>query len=219
MADPADPHLARWNQRFSAADYVFGTAPNAFLKAQAHRLKPGMTALAVADGEGRNGVFLARQGLAVLSVDFSPVGQAKARRLAEQHGVKLATECADLAEWQWGAARFDVVAGIFIQFAAPELRVRIFAGMRSALRPGGLVLIQGYRPQQLGYGTGGPKDAALLYTADMLRADFAGFEILHLREHDSEIHEGGGHDGMSALVDLVACKPAPAKESGAAHGA
>jgi SAM-dependent methyltransferase len=156
LADPADPHLARWNQRFSAADYVFGTAPNAFLKAQAHRLKPGMTALAVADGEGRNGVFLARQGLAVLSVDFSPVGQAKARRLAEQHGVKLATECADLAEWQWGAARFDVVAGIFIQFAAPELRTRIFAGMRSALRPGGLVLIQGYRPQQLGYGTGGP---------------------------------------------------------------
>jgi cyclopropane fatty-acyl-phospholipid synthase-like methyltransferase len=208
LADPADPHLTRWNQRFGAADYVFGTAPNAFLAAEAHRLKPGMTALAIADGEGRNGVFLARQGLAVLSVDFSPVGQAKTRQLAAQYGVSLATECADLAEWQWGRARFDVVVGIFFQIAAPELRARLFAGMRDTLRPGGLVLIQGYRPEQLAYGTGGPKDTNLLYTADMLRAAFAGFEILHLREHDSEIHEGGGHDGMSALVDLVARKPA-----------
>ncbi|MDE2513083.1 MAG: methyltransferase domain-containing protein [Alphaproteobacteria bacterium] len=199
--------LVRWNARFQGEDYLFGTAPNRFLAAQAGYLKPGQRALAIADGEGRNGVFLAQQGLTVLSVDFSPVALAKARRLAAHAGVELETECADLAEWTWGRERFDVIAGIFIQFADAPLRARLFASIREALKPGGLVLIQGYRPEQIGYGTGGPKELDHLYTAAMLRAAFAGFAILHLAEHDEVIREGSGHDGMSALVDLVARKP------------
>jgi len=199
--------LARWNARFQGEDYLFGTAPNRFLAAQAGYLKPGQRALAIADGEGRNGVFLAQRGLKVLSVDFSPVALAKARRLAARAGVEIETECADFAEWNWGRERFDVIAGIFIQFADAPLRERVFEGIREALRPGGLILIQGYRPEQIGYGTGGPKELDHLYTAAMLRAAFAGFAILHLAEHDEVIREGSGHDGMSALVDLVARKP------------
>lgn len=202
-----DEALARWNARFQGEDYLFGTAPNRFLVAQARYLHPGQCALAIADGEGRNGVYLAKQGLNVLSVDFSPVALAKARQLAAREGVKIETECANLAQWVWGHERFDVIAGIFIQFADVTLRARLFQGVREALKPGGLILIQGYRPEQIGYGTGGPKELDHLYTAAMLRAAFSGFEVLHLAEHDDVIHEGTGHDGMSALVDLVARKP------------
>ena len=202
-----DEALTRWNARFQRDDYLFGTAPNRFLASQAGHLRPGRHALAIADGEGRNGVFLAKQGLKVLSVDFSPVALAKARRLAAREGVELETECADLARWAWGRARFDVIAGIFIQFADAPLRARLFQSMRGALKPGGVIFIQGYRPEQIGYGTGGPKDLDHLYTAAMLRTAFAGFDILHLAEHDEVIREGTGHDGMSALVDLVARKP------------
>jgi len=202
-----DEALARWNARFQGEDYLFGTAPNRFLAAQARYLQPGQRALAIADGEGRNGVFLAKQGLQVLSVDFSPVALAKARRLAARQGVEIETECADLAQWGWRREHFDVIVGIFIQFADAALRVHLFQHMREALTPGGLIFIQGYRPEQIGYNTGGPKELDHLYTAALLRAAFAGFEILHLAEHDDVIHEGTGHDGMSALVDLVARKP------------
>jgi len=199
--------LARWNARFQGEDYLFGTAPNAFLVAQASRLQPGCRVLAIADGEGRNGVFLAKQGLRVLSVDFSPVALAKARRLAAREGVELETECADFARWTWERERFDAVVGIFIQFADAALRSRIFRGIRETLKPGGLVITQGYRPEQLRYGTGGPKELDHLYTTAMLREAFDGFEVLHLAEHDDVIREGSGHNGMSALIDLVARKP------------
>jgi cyclopropane fatty-acyl-phospholipid synthase-like methyltransferase len=198
--------LARWNDRFSAPGFVFGTAPNAFLASQAHRLNPGQTALSIADGEGRNGVWLAERGLDVLSVDFSPAALAKARELAQSRGVTLKTEEADLAAWTWPTARFDVVAAIFTQFSSAEERPRLFAGIKQALKPGGLLLMQGYRPEQLAYGTGGPKDVDRLYTRAMLEAAFADFSELKIREHDDIIREGTGHSGMSALIDLVGTK-------------
>ena len=114
---------------------------------------------------------------------------------------------ADLATWDWPEAAFDAVVAIFIQFADPALREQIFAGMRKAVRPGGLILLQGYRPEQIAYGTGGPRVAENLYTETMLREAFAGWEILHLAGHDSMIEEGAGHKGMSALIDLVVRRP------------
>src|SRR5262245_6860690 len=143
--------LERWQSRFAAPDYHFGTAPNAFLKSQAHRLKAGQKALALADGEGRNGVWLAQQGLDVLSLDFSPNALKKARALASARGVELRVELADLAQWRWPVAAFDLIAAIFIQFADPPFREKIFTGIKRALKPGGLLLMQGYRPEQLGY--------------------------------------------------------------------
>ena len=200
--------LQRWEDRFAKPGYHFGTEPNEFLKAHAHLLKKGQTALSIADGEGRNGVWMAQQGLSVRSVDFSANGLAKAQDLAAARGVTLTTERADLAEYPWPAGAYDVVVGIFFQFAGPEFRTRVFAGIRQALRPGGLVLIQGYRPKQLEYNTGGPPHAENMYTKELMEQSFAGFEILELREHDSLMSEGGGHAGMSALLDFVARKPA-----------
>jgi cyclopropane fatty-acyl-phospholipid synthase-like methyltransferase len=195
-----------WNERYKGCEYHFGTEPNAFLASNCERLKPGMSCLAVADGEGRNGVWLAEQGLNVLSVDSSQVAVAKARALAVLRGVTMDVELADLNLWQWPENGVDVVVAIFIQFAAPLQRVQLFANLKRCLKPGGLLLLQGYTPRQLEYRTGGPSQVENLYTAAMLREAFADMEILHLAEHDEIIHEGAGHSGMSALIDLVARK-------------
>jgi cyclopropane fatty-acyl-phospholipid synthase-like methyltransferase len=198
--------MSIWNQRYAGEEYHFGTEPNAFLVSQKGLLKAGMNCLAVADGEGRNGVWLAQQGLDVLSVDSSPVALAKARKLADERGVNVRFEQADLLQWEWGAERYDAVVGIFIQFVPPAQREAMFADIKRSLKPGGLLLLQGYTPRQLEYRTGGPSQVENLYTEPLLRSLFADMEILHLAEQDSHISEGAGHHGMSALIDLVARK-------------
>ncbi len=202
------PGIAVWDARFAAAEgYVFGTAPNRFLVSQAARFSPGMKVLAVADGEGRNGVWLAAQGLDVTSVDGSHVALEKAGRLAAERGVTLRTIQADLVQWDWGTQVYDAVVGIFIQFAGPQLRAQLFQRARQALRPGGLLILQGYRPKQLDYRTGGPPRIENLYTEAQLRTELQDFEILHMHSHDSVLDEGAGHKGMSALLDVVARRP------------
>ncbi len=196
----------RWERRFSVPEYVFGTEPNAFLKSQAAALPKSGAALAVADGEGRNGVWLAERGLDVVSIDWSPTALRKAGALAKRRGVTLHTEQVDLVQWQWPVAQFDVVAAIFIQFLTPAERHQVFIGMRDALKPGGLLLIEGYRPEQLKYKTGGPSLVENLYTRALLEAEFAGLSDLRIREHDSMTSEGTGHVGMAALIDLVGRK-------------
>lgn len=201
------PDIDFWDKRYAQDGYLFGERPNAFLARQKDRLPPGGRALAVADGEGRNGVWLAEQGLEVLSIDASSVAQAKARRLAEARGVALTLEVVDLAAWPWPEAGFDVIAAIFIQFFGPDLRAPMFEGMKRALKPGGLLLLEGYRPEQLAYGTGGPAQVENLYTEALLRDAFAGLEILELAAYDAAVDEGPAHSGMSALIDLVARRP------------
>ena len=196
-----------WNERYAGEHYHFGTEPNAFLSRQKHLLQPGEQVLAIADGEGRNGVWLAQQGLQVVAVDASDVAIAKAKKLAEQRGVAVQFELADLMEWDWGVNRYDVVVGIFIQFAPPDVREQLFARIKQCLKPGGLLLLEGYAPRQIGNKTGGPSQVENLYTEAMLRAAFADMDIEELRDYDAEIEEGPGHKGLSALVDLVARKP------------
>jgi SAM-dependent methyltransferase len=198
--------LDRWQERYATDEYRFGTAPNVFLASQAKLLPKSGKALAVADGEGRNGVFLAEHGLDVLSLDFSPNAQAKARRLAAARGLTISVEQADVINWSYPPDAFDVVAAIFFQFAAPPDRDRIFAGIKRTLKRGGLLLLEGYGPKQLEYKTGGPGILENLYTREILEAAFGDFALLDIREYDAELHEGAGHGGMSALVDLVAVK-------------
>jgi 2-polyprenyl-3-methyl-5-hydroxy-6-metoxy-1,4-benzoquinol methylase len=203
MCSGFDNPRATWDARFETDDYIFGTVPNSFLASQRPRLAAGQRALCVADGEGRNSVWLAQQGLAVTAFDLSPRGVAKARALAARHGVTVDHRVAGIEDWTWTPQSFDVVAAIFVQFAAPEAREKLFAGMLQTLVPGGLLLLQGYTPRQLEYRTGGPPCADHLYTPAMLRAAFAGHEIVELREHDDTLAEGTHHVGMSALIDCV----------------
>lgn len=196
----------QWQSRFAVPEYIFGTEPNVFLAAQKDLLPKRGRALAVSDGEGRNGVWLAEQGLDVLSIDFSPAAQAKARALAQARGVTITTELVDLAQFDWPETAFDVVVDIFTQFFGPAGRAAKFAGIRKALKPGGLLLQQGYRPEQLAYGTGGPKQVENMYTRELLEREFASFSRLKINEYDAEIHEGTAHGGMSAVIDLVGWK-------------
>ena len=196
-----------WDERYATDDYIFGTAPNVFLASQAERIRPGMHALAIADGEGRNGVWLAEQGVQVHAIDVSPVALKKAHKLAIERSVSLNFEQLDVLEWNWPEAAYDLIVAIFIQFAPPPERERIMAGIRRALKPGGLLILQGYTPKQIEFATGGPPSAANMYTAELLRNWFGDWELAYLHEHESFISEGSHHHGMSALIDLVAQKP------------
>lgn len=196
-----------WSERFAGDDYLFGTAPNVFLTTQKHLLRPGQRALSVADGEGRNSVWMASLGLEVTAIELSPVAVEKARKLAAARGVSPRFVVAGVFDWAWPTEAFDVVAAIFIQFAAPAERGRLFRQIVEALAPGGVLILQGYTPKQLEYRTGGPPHVENLYTEALLRESFADLQILHLREHEDVIREGKGHNGTSALIDLAACKP------------
>ncbi|MGB3313082.1 MAG: class I SAM-dependent methyltransferase [Albidovulum sp.] len=198
-----------WEERYAGEDYLFGTAPADFLPRVAGWLVPEQTALCIADGEGRNSVWLAGQGLSVAAFDPSGNAVAKARRLAGEKGVEVAFHVTDLDGWDWSVAH-DVVAGIFIQFVGPVERAELFRRIDRALKPGGLLLIHGYAPRQVGYGTGGPPDPENMYTLDLLRGAFAGYEVLRAEDFDADVDEGKGHSGRSALIDFVARKPGAA---------
>ncbi len=172
----------RWEARYAIADYAFGKEPNYFLKSCSGLLPPSGHALAVADGEGRNGVWLAQQGLDVVSLDFSPSAQNKARALAAERRVNVAFTQADVHAWDFPAAAFDVVVEIFTQFSSPAERSRKWAGMRQTLKSGGLLILQGYTPKQLEYGTGGPKQIENVYTRAMLEREFLDFRQLDIVE-------------------------------------
>ncbi len=195
-----------WNQRFQTDDYVFGTEPNLWLRDQAALLKAGQRALCVADGEGRNSVWLAQQGLITDAFDIAENGVNKARRLAQQAGVTVHFEVSDCDAWSWPDQAYDVVAAIFIQFADPALRDRIFTNIKHSLKPGGRVILQGYTPKQLEYRTGGPRELSHLYTVPLLRQSWEGFEIEQLVEYEAELNEGARHAGRSALLGMVARK-------------
>ncbi|WP_022701134.1 SAM-dependent methyltransferase [Oceanicaulis alexandrii] len=201
------PAIRIWDERFSTDEYVYGTAPNDFLVRVADQLPGQSRILAIADGEGRNGVWLAKQGHNVHSVDGSRIALEKARALAQQAEVSIELEQADLLHWRWPKSQYDAVVAIFIQFAGPEARRRLFENAISSLKPGGLFMLQGYRTEQLAYGTGGPPQEENLYTEQLLKSELSGLDVLVLRAHDSVISEGMGHSGMSALIDYVGRKP------------
>jgi SAM-dependent methyltransferase len=197
----------RWEGRYDIDGFLFGEDPNYFLKACETLLPASGKALAVADGEGRNGVWLAERGLEVTSIDFSPTAQAKARELAAKRGVEMEIIETDVHTWDYPDAAFDVVAEIFTQFSSPEQRAQKWAGMIKALKTGGLLIIQGYTPKQLEYGTGGPKKEENLYTPALLAETFGGFDNLVIEEEELEFYEGQAHGGMSAVIKLTGNKP------------
>lgn len=196
-----------WDRRFAGETFLFGTEPNAWLREHAARLPAGGRVLSVADGEGRNSVWLAKQGFRVDAFDVSRVGVDKARAFARSHGASVDFQVADVDALAWPELVYDGVAAIFVQFADPAQRARLFAGISRCLKPGGVLVLQGYTPRQLEYRTGGPPFASHLYTEALLREAFAGLEIVELREYEADLAEGTGHFGRSALIGLVARRP------------
>jgi len=202
-ADPA----AMWDERYGREGYAYGETANAFLTSQRARLKAGMRALVPGDGEGRNGVWLAEQGLIVDTLDLSQHGVAKARRLALARGVALNAVQADALRWDWPREAYDVVALIFLHLVAEERRA-LHAKVCGALKPGGMVVLEAFRPEQLARqaagARGGPRVRELLYAIDDLKADFAALDVIELTEADADFDEGALHVGASAVIRAVA---------------
>jgi len=199
-----------WNQRFSGEGFAFGTKPNAFLATQAHRLQAGWRALVPGDGEGRNGVWLAQQGLIVDAVDASSVGVAKAEALAKERGVSINAQVADLLDWTWPRGQYDIVAAVYIHFFDGD-RPRMHRAMMDALKPGGLILLEAFRIEQMEfqklYNSGGPRTVDMLCSRAKLESDFPGAEFLLLDEADVELDEGPRHKGPAAVIRAAIQKP------------
>jgi len=204
MAEFANPR-ERWNSRFALEGYLFGEEPNQFLKEQQPYLQSGKV-LSIADGEGRNSVWLASLGLTVDAFDFSENAIQKAELLAKKHQVSVNFSQSSWQDFPWQEEQYDFVVGIFFQFANPEKRLQLFQKMIQSLKVGGLMILQGYGKDQLRFNTGGPRELDHLYDEELLRDLLPNFEFLTLTTYEAEITEGNGHAGMSSLVGTVARK-------------
>jgi SAM-dependent methyltransferase len=203
------PNAAPWDRRYASAEFYYGTAPNDFLAEVEPLLPRGGQVLCLGEGEGRNAVFLAQRGHAVTAVDQSAIGLEKARRLAGERGVSIGTVVADLDHWDLSTAAppdgWDAIISIWCHLPAP-IRPDLHRRIIEALRPGGVFVLEAYRPEQLAFGTGGPPTVDLLPTLEELRRDFAALEVIVARDPERDVREGRGHDGPSAVVELVVRK-------------
>jgi SAM-dependent methyltransferase len=195
--------MPMWDERYGAAGYFYGTEPNDFLRERCAAIPAGGDVLCLAEGEGRNAVFLAAQGFRVVAVDQSAVGLRKAERLATERGVAIETVAADLDGYRIEPGRWDGIVSIWCHLPA-GLRAVVHRQVVDGLKIGGVFLLEAYTPAQLRHGTGGPKSVDLLPTLAELRRELAGLEFVHAEERERVIHEGEGHDGLSAVVQVVA---------------
>jgi len=185
---------------------TFGEKPNQYLADKTPLLHKGK-ALSIADGEGRNSVWLASQGFDVDAFDFSPVAIEKAKKLAAKHQVSVKFLCSNWQGFDWKANHYDTIAGIFFQFADPEPRTELFEKLNHVLKPGGTLIIQGYGKAQMQYKTGGPGILENLYDEELLITSFKDYKVIDLKTYLQEVDEGPGHSGMSSLVGYVGQKP------------
>ncbi|WP_237214756.1 class I SAM-dependent methyltransferase [Falsiroseomonas oryziterrae] len=195
-----------WDERYASGEFQFGEAPNRYLEELRPWFAPGMRALALGDGEGRNGVWLAQQGLVVTSLDWSPVGMAKAGQLAERRRVALATVVADAAAWDYPECGFDLVAWIYLHLP-PADRAAAAHGALRALAPGGLLALECFTPAQQGRRSGGPKLPELLWSRAIVEELFGTLEVLELLEGTVNLDEGPRHQGPAEVVRALLRKP------------
>lgn len=196
-----------WDQRYAEPGYKYGTEPNAFLVAQAHRLRPGACVLLPGDGEGRNSVWLALQGHNALAIDSSAVGLEKARALAAGQQAQIATLQADLAEWRPEPKSADAVVLTFVHLPS-TIRPAVHRSLAEALVPGGWLILEAFDRSQLGRDSGGPKDPDMLYPLEAVRADFQGLLREELAwEGEIALDEGPGHQGAASVVRYLGQRP------------
>ena len=193
-----------WDERFSIEDYLFGAEPAQALVKLEHYLIPQGDTLVIADGEGRNSVYLASRGFRVTASDSSTVANVKAKALAASRNVAVDYQVEDFFDIDWSAEQYDNIVGIFFQFIPPDKIKQVLTALRTAIKKGGTLLIHGYTPQQIELATGGPKDVSLMYTKELFEDMFENVEILVNNEYQMQLTEGSGHNGPSALIDFVA---------------
>ena len=199
--------MATWHERFDTSEYVYGTDPNEFIEMMQTRLKLSGRALAIAEAEGRNAVYLAEQGLDVTAWDLARSGLDKTERLAQERHVAVVTDQVDLAQAEWAENAWDLIVCVFGHFPK-DVQRKTFDGVKRALKPGGHFLMEVYSVEQPAYGTGGPKQEFLLYRPEEVLEAFREFKIPHFFMGEVERHEGELHKGLSHVIQLVCQKPA-----------
>ena len=193
-----------WDQRFSIDDYLFGKEPaQALLKLEKYLVPKGET-LVIADGEGRNSVYLASKGFKVTASDYSKVASRKARALANKKNVEVNYRVEDFFDIIWSEKQYDNVVGICFQFVPQEKINEVMLGLKAATKKGGTLLVHGYTPKQINFGTGRPKDVSLMYTKETFTGLFNENDIILIEEYQANLSEGVGHNGQSAMIDFVA---------------
>ncbi len=204
--------MNQWDERYAANEFVYGTEPNDFLRSEYGRIPAGGNVLCLADGEGRNGVFLAQQGFDVTSVDMSSVGLEKAQWLAASRNVKITTEHADLATYDPGQQQWDAIVSIFCHVPA-DVRECLHGSVHRSLRPGGVFILEAYTPEQPRNKTGGPPQemSDRLMTADGLIRELVQLNVIQCQEIERDIHEGRLHNGHSSVVQCIAIKEGSAQ--------
>lgn len=195
----------KWDERYGANEYVYGKEPNLFLK-QNYTVIPQGNVLCIADGEGRNGVWLAKQGYNVTSIDFSPKAIEKIDRLALESNVSLNTICDDILNYNFGKNKYDGIVSIFAHFKIDEMN-KLHHKYFNALKPNGIFLMEVFAKEQLPLTTGGPKDISLLYNTQNIRESFPTAEIELLKKDIVYLHEGDLHDGKAVVVRAIIRKP------------
>jgi hypothetical protein len=203
--DPVAKLQAFWNARYAGEEFVYGREPNDFVVQAVSAIPHQGRVLCLADGEGRNGVWLARQGFRVTAVDVAEQGVAKGRELARASGVEIETRVADVTRFDLGIERWDAIVSIFLHLpskARRELHRRAIA----ALAPGGVFVYEAYGPEQLRYRTGGPPEAQLLHSLDDVVPDFDGCAIERAFEGVRAVNEGRLHRGDGFVVQVIARK-------------
>ncbi len=197
--------MAMWDKRYAGEAYFYGTEPNDYLKQQADLFAEGARVLCLAEGEGRNAVYLAQRGMKVTAVDASTMGLAKAEKLARSRGVDITTQVADLTDYSLEHEAWDAIVSIFCHLPS-NARIRLHRQIFQALKPGGLFVLEAYRPEQLDYGTGGPPDPDWLMTEAELRAELGDLYLEEIQSIERSILEGQAHTGMSAVVQVLGLK-------------
>ena len=193
-----------WDERYSAQEYVYGTNPNKFLEANVSSIPKGKV-LSLAEGEGRNAIFLASQGYSVTAVDSSLVGLNKARKLAEENGVIVEFIHTDLAEYDLGENKWDGIVSIFCPLPS-SIRKQLHKKVEAALKRNGVFLLEAYTPAQLKYGTGGGNSVDVMQSKESLSLELAGLKFKHLIELERDVVEGIYHTGIGAVVQAIASK-------------
>ena len=193
-----------WDERYDTDDYVYGINPNDFLRKNVHTIPKGRV-LSLAEGEGRNAVFLARQGYSVTAIDASKVGLEKAKRLAEENQVNIECIHADLSDFDLGESQWDGIVSIFCPLP-PAVRKRLYQNVMRGLKPNGVFLLEAYTPEQLRYGTGGGSSAELMQSRETLMNELADLTFMHLLEMERDVTEGIYHTGLAAVVQAIAVK-------------
>jgi len=191
-----------WDNVYNTEQYMYGKQANEFLKSNYEQLPKG-NILMLAEGEGRNAVFLAKLGYQVTAVDISEVGLEKARKLATQNGVEIETICTDLAHFDLGFQQWDGIVSIFCHLPA-ALRQSLYHRVERALKPKGVLLIEGYTPEQLNYNSGGPPVAEMMISKSILTAELPHLHFSLLQELQREVIEGINHSGLGAVVQGIA---------------